>query len=662
MKPSMRNKFKGAAKKVIAVNRVRKAKPTMVERHGGVWGFLSFVLFLLWSLPSAIYRHRRWLKANPGAGTTTTTTAHPRRALLQTPTTADVTTVAELRAAMADTAVGTVRLLNSIALDDNNGELPAVTRPVTVSGDACASSSPPGCAIDALAASRHVTVGATGTLTLTKLALVNGAPPLSAQPWSDGGAVFVYGKLVAVDVAFRTNKAIADGDASAGGAVKVQGGVFTCERCAFIGNVAAKNGGAVAVDGDLAYLLDSSFSTNAAGALGAGIASDNGDVVVRDCTFDADNTAREDDSVDLYVGAFGRGLIWPFAVTDGVAGATGYNAAGLGVIDAAPFEAPPPGSVSPPPPPTPPPGSAGNGTEGGAGTGESTGDDSVDLGAAVSGIGVEGVVAGIAVFFVVVALGAWAYGRDRRRYRQTERDLNAQHAKMERAIARREEDQRRLERGAIANQAPERKIVAKVGGDGKGRRGGARGAFEPRRPGGDDEEPERDGLESDDEENGPVDGVYDAEEVAKAPRDSAWSLAGHGSGTRPDVQFGARGWDAGKAGFTQPQWAGAASAARRAAEGARGGLPGGSLPPLGQTSAPRAVTPRDHQPSEGELPPAPAVPAMRRVTSTSLRDQVAQRARTGGADESGGGAPRFGAGGGGGGRVPLLPPLPSAPR
>jgi hypothetical protein len=155
--------------------------------------------------------------------------------------------------------------------------------------------------------------------------------------------------------------------------------------------------------------------------------------------------------------------------------------------------------------------------------------------------------------------------------------------------------------------------------------------------------------------------VYDAEEVAKAPRDSAWSLAGHGSGTRPDVQFGARGWDAGKAGFTQPQWAGAASAARRAAEGARGGLPGGSLPPLGQTSAPRAVTPRD-QTSEGELPPAPAVPAMRRVTSTSLRDQVAQRAGTGGADESGGGAPRFGAGGGGGGRVPLLPPLPSAPR
>ena len=259
MKPSMRNKFKGAAKKVIAVNRVRKAKPTMVERHGGVWGFLSFVLFLLWSLPSAIYRHRRWLKANPGAGTATTTPAHPRRALLQTPTTADVTTVAELRAAMADTAVGTVRLLNSIALDDNNGELPAVTRPVTVSGDACASSSPPGCAIDALAASRHVTVGATGTLTLTKLALVNGAPPLSAQPWSDGGAVFVYGKLVAVDVAFRTNKAIADGDASAGGAVKVQGGVFTCERCAFIGNVAAKNGGAVAVDGDLAYVLVSSL-------------------------------------------------------------------------------------------------------------------------------------------------------------------------------------------------------------------------------------------------------------------------------------------------------------------------------------------------------------------------------------------------------------------
>ena len=140
MKASARlSKFKGAAKKVIAVNKVRKARPTIVERHGGVWGFLSFVLFLLWSLPSAIYRHRRWLRQNPGAAAAATpTTPAPRRALLQAPVTVDVATATELRAAMADATVAAVRLANDIALDDNNGELPAVTRRVTVSGEACA--------------------------------------------------------------------------------------------------------------------------------------------------------------------------------------------------------------------------------------------------------------------------------------------------------------------------------------------------------------------------------------------------------------------------------------------------------------------------------------------------------------------------------------------
>ncbi len=603
MKASARlSKFKGAAKKVVAVNKVRKARPTIVERHGGVWGFLSFVLFLLWSLPSAIYRHRRWLRQNPGAAAAATpTTPAPRRALLQAPnTTVDVATATELRAAMADPTVATVRLANDIALDDDNGELPAVTRRVAVSGEACAATSPPGCAIDARSTSRHVTVGATGALTLSRVALVNGAPPLSAQPFSDGGAVFTFGELHAVDVAFRSNEATADGDASSGGAVKVQGGAFTCERCDFVGNVAAKNGGAVAVDRVSANLVDSSFSQNTAGALGAGVAGDHATIIVRDCVFASDNVAREDDSEDVYVGAFGSARIWPYAVSGGVDGADGYAAAGLGVVEPAPFESPPPGSVSPPPPPPV------NGT-----VVSGVGDDDVVAGSKTdlaSGVGVEGVLGGVCAFAVFVCVGAWVHGRERRRYRATERDLAAQHAKMERAIARREEELARGERNAVANRAKQGFSGDDEGGGG-GRRGGVtRGAFEPRRPGGDDEEPERDGMDDADDEARGTEGVFDA---PAAPRDSAWSLAAGANpnpNPKPPLEFGARGWDAGETGgFTRPQWAGAAAAARRAAEGARGGLyAGGGLtttltltlnPTRESTNAsgavPVAVTPRD---------------------------------------------------------------------
>ena len=479
MKASTRlSKFKGAAKKVVAVNKVRKARPTIVERHGGVWGFLSFVLFLLWSLPSAIYRHRRWLRQNPGAAAaaTPTTTPAPRRALLQAPNaTVDVATATELRAAMADATVAAVRLANDIALDDNNGELPAVTRRVAVTGEACAATSPPGCAIDARSTSRHVTVGATGALTLSRVALVNGAPPLSAQPFSDGGAVFTFGELHAVDVAFRSNEATADGDASSGGAVKVQGGAFTCERCDFVGNAAAKNGGAVAVDRVSANLVDSSFSANTAGALGAGVAGDHATIIVRDCAFASDNVAREDDSRDVYVGAFGSARIWPYAVSGGVDGVDGYAAAGLGVVESAPFESPPPGSVSPPPPPPV------NGTVSVSGVGDDdVAGSSPPPGATdvfQSGVGVEGVLGGVCAFAVFVCVGAWVHGRERRRYRATERDLAAQHAKMERAIARREEELARGERNAVANRAKQaRGFSGDDEGGGGGRRGGLRGA------------------------------------------------------------------------------------------------------------------------------------------------------------------------------------------
>ena len=653
MKASARlSKFKGAAKKVIAVNKVRKARPTIVERHGGVWGFLSFVLFLLWSLPSAIYRHRRWLRQNPGAAAAATpTTPAPRRALLQAPVTVDVATATELRAAMADATVAAVRLANDIALDDNNGELPAVTRRVTVSGEACAATSPPGCAIDARSTSRHVTVGATGALTLSRVALVNGAPPLSAQPFADGGAVFTFGELHAVDVAFRSNKATADGDASSGGAVKVQGGAFTCERCDFNGNAAAKNGGAVAIDRVSANIKDSSFSANKAGALGAGVAGDHATIIVRDCAFATDNVAREDDSRDVYVGAFGSARIWPYAISGGVDGVAGYAAAGLGVVEPAPFESPPPGSVSPPPPPSPVNGTVGAGGGQNDVAGSKPPSGATDVAGAVSGVGVEGVLGGVCAFAVFVCIGAWVHGRERRKYRATERDVAAQHAKMERAVARREEELARGERNAVANRAKQARVLhagdekSAPGDGGGGRRGGVtRGAFEPRRPGGDDEEPERDGMEDDEV----PEGVYDA---PAAPRDSAWSLAAGVTGvtsslTRippppPPLEFGARGWDAGKTGgFTRPQWAGAAAAARRAAEGARGGLYAGgggatretmNAPPLGPSGAlPVAVTPRDGSDER----PAPGSRHRHAATTTALRDRV------GGATTA---APRFGA-------------------
>ena len=469
------SKFKGAAKKVVAVNKVRKARPTIVERHGGVWGFLSFVLFLLWSLPSAIYRHRRWLRQNPGAAAaaTPTTTPAPRRALLQAPNaTVDVATATELRAAMADATVAAVRLANDIALDDNNGELPAVTRRVAVTGEACAATSPPGCAIDARSTSRHVTVGATGALTLYRVALVNGAPPLSAQPFSDGGAVFTFGELHAVDVAFRSNEATADGDASSGGAVKVQGGAFTCERCDFVGNAAARFGGARAKSiGPRTSSTRPSPRTRRARSERASRAttrrSSSATAPSRPTTSRGRTTAETCTWARLARREFGRNA--DEAAVDGVDAAS-WTAAGLGVVESAPFESPPPGSgVAPPPPPV-------NGTVSVSGVGDDDVAGSSPTPGATdvfqSGVGVEGVLGGVCAFAVFVCVGAWVHGRERRRYRATERDLAAQHAKMERAIARREEELARGERNAVANRA---KQARGFSGDDEGGGGGPAG-------------------------------------------------------------------------------------------------------------------------------------------------------------------------------------------
>ena len=252
-----------------------------------------------------------------------------------------------------------------------------------------------------------------------------------------------------------------------------------------------------------------------------------------------------------------------------------------------------------------------------------------DVAGAVSGAGVEGVLGGVCAFAVFVCIGACVHGRERRKYRATERDVAAQHAKMERAVARREEELARGERNAVANRAKQARVLhagderSAPGDGGGGRRGGVtRGAFEPRRPGGDDEEPERDGMEDDEV----PEGVYDA---PAAPRDSAWSLAAGVTGvtsrlTRippppPPLGFGARGWDAARLAGSDAV-AGAAAAAGRAAEGARGGLYAGgggatretmNAPPLGPSGAlPVAVTPRDG--SDERPAPVPVIVTRRR--------------------------------------------------
>ena len=128
----------------------------------------------------------------------------------------------------------------------NDGEsLPPVEKTIEIRG-ACGSSGTDACVLDAKSRTRHVVVGAVGSLTLRNLVLRNGAATRFAPPSSDGGAVFVFGAFYATRVAFLNCAATADGT-SAGGSVAVAGGNALFTECAFVNSTSADDGGAVRV-------------------------------------------------------------------------------------------------------------------------------------------------------------------------------------------------------------------------------------------------------------------------------------------------------------------------------------------------------------------------------------------------------------------------------
>jgi hypothetical protein len=289
-------------------------------------------------------------------------------------------------------------------------------------------------------------VGATGELELHNLVVTGGKA--TGRPWADGGALFIYGKLIARRVTFKNNNAKEDGTSS-GGAVAVHYGDALFYDCTFQGNAAAANGGAVKVVGD-AEFRRGSFVGNVAGALGGGIIGDFGGLTVRDVSFDnATNAAREGDSRDVYVGASGTAYLSPFVVGD-----QGYYAAGLGKIERAPFLPPPPaggsgGSASIPPLP-PPPISGANDTEvNGTLVGAVTGDGGKEAGGSMS---IGAIAGGIVAVLLIGGGGGYAYFNRLRRDRATEREIRAEHAANERALAEREQDMKELRERAISNK------------------------------------------------------------------------------------------------------------------------------------------------------------------------------------------------------------------
>ena len=194
----------------------------------------------------------------------------PRRALAQAtpspapppPPHATVSTLADLRAHVASSSPTAVITL-AASLDLGGDELPVVEKALEIRG-ACA---PTACVLDAGAASRHLTVGVLGDLTLVDVVLARGVAV--GLPRSDGGAVFVYGALIARRVVFSDNRADVDGP-SGGGAVAVHHGRALFEDCAFARNEASMDGGAVKVIVGTAEARDSSFDANVAGGVGAG--------------------------------------------------------------------------------------------------------------------------------------------------------------------------------------------------------------------------------------------------------------------------------------------------------------------------------------------------------------------------------------------------------
>ena len=113
-------------------------------------------------------------------------------------------TLAELRAHLESSASSLkIYLTSDILLDDR--ELPSVagnTTRIIVGG--CGDDGTAKCTLDGAGASRHVSVNTRASLTLENLVLTRGAAGQSS-PWADGGAVFVWGTLVASDCSFVSN-------------------------------------------------------------------------------------------------------------------------------------------------------------------------------------------------------------------------------------------------------------------------------------------------------------------------------------------------------------------------------------------------------------------------------------------------------------------------
>ena len=312
----------------------------------------------------------------------------PRRALAQSPdapaaesaadadaasvTASDLATLAGFMRDDVDDRVVTLRA--DIELNDGES-LPPVEKTIEIRG-ACGSSGTDACVLDAKGLTRHVVVGAVGSLTMRNLVLRDGSAARHSPPSSDGGAVFVFGAFYASRVAFVNCAATADGT-SAGGSVAVAGGDALFDECAFVDSTSADDGGALWVSiGGRAEIRRSSFENCSAGGLGGGVAgADSATLTIRYCVFDDFVTAREEASRDAYVGAKGALYLEPFAIysdyyaSDGTplfddadAEITGaelgppegfaYRAQGAGLVARAGFEPPPPGMGFAPPPPS----------------------------------------------------------------------------------------------------------------------------------------------------------------------------------------------------------------------------------------------------------------------------------------------------------------------
>jgi hypothetical protein len=168
----------------------------------------------------------------------------PRRALMQTDNTqVSVSTEQQLREAIENEDVVTIAVTQNITLSGTS--LPPVLTEKHIAG-ACGVTQSDRCTLDAAFRSRFLVIGVGGAMTLRNVVLKNGSAQSGDPPISDGGALFVFGRLNATRVSFESNTATADGT-SCGGAISVQGGSVLLEECAFINNAASDDGGGIFV-------------------------------------------------------------------------------------------------------------------------------------------------------------------------------------------------------------------------------------------------------------------------------------------------------------------------------------------------------------------------------------------------------------------------------